>query len=383
MHDMHPGQSDMAAKLASIRHALKNYVAGGVVGISCALSFRDEKILTAAAGVGDVDSCVPLDQEHTFRIASCTKIIVAAAILRLAQNGFLDIDETIDRWVPFIPQSDAISVRMLLNHTSGLPGSPKMPLRSNQVWSPKEIIEFALSTEVQHPPGIEFRYSNTGYVVARMLIEEVSGRSYSDYLHESFFTPFGMTRSYVGSSEDYPRSQHARGYIHDENTPNPIWNIGEIEPDSAGRVDTTEWFHLSLAAGAGDLVSTPKDMARFIRALMDGEVLDERRLREMCFNLRSASFDGVPVVACGHGSFILREDNVTMNGHFGHMPGYTSLLTWHHPTGISLACFQNSGALDRRSKFMAGINELTARIWEILLADDMPMFNPNGRVILG
>ena len=114
--------------------------------------------------------------DHTFRIASCTKTFIATGLHLLVEDGKVDFEEPITRWFPKMPNADRMPVRILLNHRSGLPDfETAMPMISDKVWAADEIVDFAFKHGVQKEPWHGMEYSNTGYVLAGIIIGRETG----------------------------------------------------------------------------------------------------------------------------------------------------------------------------------------------------------------
>jgi hypothetical protein len=121
--------------------------------------------------------------------------------------------------------------------------------------------------------------------------------------------------------------------------------------------DSTEWFPMSGANAAGDMVSTPRDVVTFLNALFDGRILGPKQLSEMKDNLKPAQFPGSKVVANGHGLLVMRYGDIDVKGHLGQIPGHTSLMGRDEKTGVTAMLIQNSGAADFESFYLAGVHE--------------------------
>lgn len=205
--------------------------------------------------------------DTAYDIGSMTKQFTAAAIMRLSQDGRLDVADPLGDHLPGVPADKrSITIEHLLTHTSGLLdslGSDDEPLTRDA------FLRQALGSELRSEPGTTYLYSNVGYSLLTAVIEEASGQDYEAYLAEHLFTPSGMTRTgYV--LPDWSESQVAVEYDadgHSHGTPldhpwaddGPYWNL----------------------RGNGGLLSTPRDMFRWHVALLDDTVLDDDAKREL------------------------------------------------------------------------------------------------------
>ena len=123
-------------------------------------------------------------------------------------------------------------------------------------------------------------YSNTGYVLSGLIIAHETGKPYSDHLRRRIFAPLGMKDTWVGTDEDFPLAREARGYMHNDDDDKPQWDVSGAGDPVDGVWDSTEWFPLSGANAAGDMVSTPRDVVTFLNALFDGRILGPKQLAE-------------------------------------------------------------------------------------------------------
>jgi D-alanyl-D-alanine carboxypeptidase len=348
----------------TIQKILDDHVQRGVVGVSLALSRPGTGIVCYQSGLADKFKKTPMRADHLFRIASCTKTFIATGLHLLVEDGKLTLDEPISRWFPDIAMADEMPVRILLNHRSGLPDfETSMPMISTKTWTGQEIVEFAFKHGVRKEPWHGMEYSNTGYVMTGMIIAEETGESYADHLRRRIFSPLGMKDTWVGTHEEFPIAREARGYMHADDDEKPQWDVTGAGNPVDGVWDSTEWFPLSGANAAGDMVSTPRDIVTFLNALFDGRVLGPKQLAEMKDNIKPAQFPGSNTVANGHGVLVMRYGDIDVKGHLGQIPGHTSIMARDEKNGTTLMLIQNSGAGDFESFYLKGINEPAEKIF--------------------
>lgn len=347
-----------------IQVILDDHIERGVIGASLAISIPGQEVALLTSGLADKFKRIPMRSDHTFRIASCTKSFVATGLHLLVEDGKVDLDEPISRWFPDMSMAQKMPVRILLNHRSGLPDfETAMPMISDKIWTAEEIIDFAFEHGVQKEPWHGMEYSNTGYVLAGIIIARETGHPYSDHLRERIFKPLGMRDTWVGTHENFPIEREARGYLHVDPEGKPQWDIQGAGDPIDGVWDSTEWFPMSGANAAGDMVSTPSDIVTFLNALFDGQILGAKQLFEMKDNLKPASFPGSNVVANGHGLLVSRYGDIDVKGHLGQIPGHSSLMGRDEKTGVIAMLIQNSGAADFESFFLRGVNDPFGKIF--------------------
>ncbi|MDP6589720.1 MAG: serine hydrolase domain-containing protein [Alphaproteobacteria bacterium] len=359
--------SDLEARLQAILDA---YVAKGITGVSAALRIpgRDADILLAS-GIADRRSGAAMTPEHSFRIGSCTKTFVAAALHQLVQEGVVDLDEPVTRWFPDMPRANELPVRILLNHRSGLPEFENhMPMISNKQWAPREIVDFAFESTPQRDPWGEMEYNNTGYILAGIIISlEAGGETLSQQLRKRLFVPLGLDDTYCGTDESYPEDQVARAYMHVEEQSGQ-WDIEGAGEPVDGVWDATDWFPLSGAGAAGDMVSTARDLTHWMDSLFSGKVLGQKAFDEMANNLNPASFPGSHLIQNGHGILVSKTGGVIMKGHLGQIPGHATVMGHQEASGISAALIQNSAAGDFESFYLTGVHQPFADLFSAAAA---------------
>jgi D-alanyl-D-alanine carboxypeptidase len=350
-----------------IQEILDKHVGRGVVGVSLAVSAPGQGVSLFSSGLGERFKKVPMRPDHIFRIASCTKTFIATGLHLLVDDGEVDLDEPISRWFPEIAKAGEMPVRILLNHRSGLPDfETSMPMISDKTWTGDEIVKFAFEHGVRKEPWHGMEYSNTGYVLAGRIIEHVTGKPYADHLRKRIFEPLGMKDTWVGTYENFPLEREARGYMHADDDEKPQWDVSGAGDPVDGVWDATEWFPLSGANAAGDMLSTPRDIVTFLNALFDGRIVSQKQLAEMKDNIKPATFPGSNVVANGHGLLVMRYGDIDVKGHLGQIPGHTSIMGRDEKTGVTAMLIQNSGAGDFESFYLKGVNEPAAEVFHAM-----------------
>ncbi|WP_372659944.1 serine hydrolase domain-containing protein [Amycolatopsis kentuckyensis] len=262
------------------------------------------------SGAGDVTTGKPFPRNGSFRAGSVTKSFVATVVLQLAGEGRVKLDAPVERYLPGLLPDRRITVRQLLQHTSGIPDylqefdlSDPEALRHRGA-SPEELVTLALKHPALFPPGTSWSYSNTNYIVAGMLAEKVTGRALGDLIAQRITRPLGLRDTYL------PR----RG---DEKLPDP--HAVGYTPDL---VDFSD-FDATIAGAAGGLVSTPADLDRFYGALLGGRLLRPAELAEM---KRTVPADlGVPGARYGLGVGSIPLSCGEFWGHEGGIIGFTNL----------------------------------------------------------
>lgn len=219
---------------------------------------NDDILLNEGFGQANAAAEIPNQPETQFRIGSLTKQFTAAAILKLQEQGLLNVQDPVAKYLPDYPRGNEITIHQLLIHTAGIPNYERRQDLPQVVQSPislDDLIDTFSNQPLDFPPGQQYRYSSSGYVVLTKIIEIVSGQLYADYLEDQILIPANMANSgYDYLSPDLPNP--AVGYHLTPGGPRPA-----ILTDS------------SWPTGAGALFSTVGDLYRWDRALYEDDVL--------------------------------------------------------------------------------------------------------------
>lgn len=305
--------SPEAATTTGLQAALDQLVADGAPGV-LALRRDGSQVWRAASGVSDVDSGAAMRTVDRFRIGSITKTFVSTVILQLVAERRLRLTDSVQRWLPgIVPNDSAITVRQLLNHTSGLFDYTEDPrllapygTDPGYFWPPRDLVGLATSHPPLFAPGTGWSYSNTNYVVLGLVIESVTRQPASGEIERRVFQPLRLRDTFFPVRNPTLPSPYTHGYL--TNLP------PDVVPD--GTLDSTV-LSPSIAWTAGGIVSTITDLARFYRALFTGRLLAPEQMRELTSTVPQSDY-GLGIsrwdTACG-----------TAWGHGGAFPGYRSV----------------------------------------------------------
>ena len=303
-----------AAARPGFRAALERIVDDGVPGV-IGLARRGDKVVAAASGAADLAAGRPMAVGDRVRAGSITKTMVATVVLQLAAEHRLHLGDSVARWLPgLVPGGQAITVRELLQHTSGIynftddPGFLKaVEADPARVWQPRALIRIAVAHPPLFPPGAAFAYSNTEYLLLGLVIERASGHTLTGELRDRIFAPLRMRHTTLPFTQVTPPAPYAHGYLLHQ-------------PGASGPLDVTQ-VSPSWAWAAGGVVSTVGDLARFYTALLSGHLLPPPLLHQM---LTAVPIPTAPGSRYGLGIFSVRTPCGTAWGHNGDFPGYYS-----------------------------------------------------------
>jgi D-alanyl-D-alanine carboxypeptidase len=302
-----------AAENLRLQALLDELVANGASG-ALAVVGDGRQIWYQSSGVARQSPPSSLTTAARFRAGGVTKTFIATVTLQLVAEGRLRLTDPVERWLPgLVPGGDAITLRMLLNHTSGLYDYTQDQVLAQWLYTqptvgvtPRHLVDIATSYPPLFDPGQGWAYSNTDYIVAGMMLEAATGRSVHALVQDRILTPLRLSgTSFPAHARDIA-GYHAHGYLLPD-TP------GGSQPDVTLLAPSLFW-------AAGALISTARDLREFYGALLGGLLLPPAQQAELL------SFVAVtPVYGYGLGISVLRGPCGTVWGHDGSVPGYITL----------------------------------------------------------
>ena len=239
--------------------------------------------LNVVSGRTSRGGATPVRPENLYDIGSNTKAFIACVLLQLEAEGMLSIDDTVGRWLPQYPAWSGVSIRRLLDMTSGIPTYDANPAMERaqaaslkRRWTDPILVAFE-DPVYGHEPGVThgYSYSNTNYLLAGMIIERVTGHRYTDEVIRRLVRPLHLSDTFF-SPNVYPKAVEDRlvsGYFVNDDPGNEL--LAPLFGRDVSRMD------LSWAAAAGGMVATPEDVARWAQALYTNKVLAPPQQREL------------------------------------------------------------------------------------------------------
>ena len=285
-----------------------------------------------AGSSGEAVPGTPIDSDHVFFVGSITKMMTATAVLQLSDEGRLDLDDPVSTWVEGVDES--ITVRHVLQHRTGLGEyfehgnlDAEQGGTTDQAWTPAELV--AMGTEVRNDgPQETATYSNTNYIIAGMMLEEVEQAPLEEVLDARIFEPLGMDDSglQVGGTA-FPDDL--------------AWGHG-------GTLSTPTRFDVSIGWAAGGAYATSADIDRFLEAVVTGELLED--------STHEAQFEAVDAdlgftkkgihTAYGLGVMVVTLNGTEVVGHIGNLDGYSSASLADRETGVRATLLSNGDSVD-------------------------------------
>ncbi len=272
-------------------HLEARRTAEGITCIAANVSLGDHgRDLNIFSGTVSKDSAKKVGPGTLFEIGSNTKSFTSALLLQLEAQGLCSIDQTVGDWLPQYPAWANVSIRRLLDMTSGLPTYSEAPLFQEAVakdpyrhWTPEQLVAFAYPGQSHDlPPNSGYFYSNTNYILAGMIAAKAGGATYDYLLQTQLIGPLNLNDSYY-SSWAVPKpalKRLASGYFLDT-------ECGLYEPDCKTPTlaplygQDVRTFDLSWTGAAGGIVGNPRDLTKWVRALFSGRVLPPKQLARM------------------------------------------------------------------------------------------------------
>ena len=321
-------------------------------GVSVAVVKNGKPIVSKGYGFADLENDVPATAETVYRIGSVTKQFTSAAIMRLMEQGKLTLDDTLQKFLPNVPpQGNHVTIRHLLNHTSGIKSytslGPKWARVMRIDLAPDSLVALFANEPYDFKPGDAYRYNNSGYFLLGMIIEKLSGKPYGQYLKDEFFTPLGLKGTLY--CDQAPLIKHrAQGYA-------PL-------PNNSGFINA-EPLSMTQPFAAGSLCSTVNDLVTWTQALSSGKVVSAASYKLMTTPV--ALNDGKPMnYGFGLGTGMLAGHRQV--SHNGGINGFISELHNYPDDSVITVVLTNTGALtaielERRiARRTLGIKDLPA-----------------------
>jgi CubicO group peptidase (beta-lactamase class C family) len=274
-------------------------------------------------GKANIELGVDLSNDFVFQIGSMTKQFTAISILMLEEQGKLNTDDTISKYIPDYPNGNEITIHHLLTHTSGIKDFTKMgAIReiAQKEMTPKMMVDFFKNEAVDFAPGEKFDYNNSGYVILGYIIELVAGETYEDFIQQHIFNKLDMNQSRYATDRQIVHNR-AYGYHQKE----------------SGYVNKTV-INYSVPFASGSLMSTVSDMLKWQNAL-NQDILLKKEIAQKAF--QRYKLNNGEYFTYGYGWHIREMNGVTSREHGGSIFGYKSMGVYIPSEDIYVVGFSN------------------------------------------
>jgi len=311
-------------------------------GATAAFVLPDGTVEIAAIGLADIESKIPMMPQSRMLAASIGKTFVGATAVALEQEGLLNLDDPISKWLSDrtwfsrLPNHNTITLRQLLTHSSGIENHVDMESfilsfrenwhNSTNTFSSDDLIEFVLDRPPLFKAGEGWYYSDTGYILVGLIIEEVTEHSYYEEVTQRFLEPLHLSQTTPSDRLELPGL--AAGYMSPNNTFN-------LPPKTTLRPGVMAW-HPCIEWTGGGLVSNSKDLVVWAKALYEGNAIKDNYLKNLLQSVPVSNDDpntryGIAVAIHENG------EHGTTYGHGGWIPGYCSSLRYYAEYGVAIA----------------------------------------------
>jgi D-alanyl-D-alanine carboxypeptidase len=325
------GQQAPPSAPKDVESRVQALASGAIPGVLLFVRQADRSY-TVTAGYADQTDKTPMRADDTFQIGSTTKTFTAVLVMRLVAQGRIALDATVETYLPgLLPDGDAITIRQLLSHSSGLSDfaneqrflAPYEQGKLGYAWTPEQMVRFAAGRGLEFAPGTQFSYSNTNFIVLALLAERVGGERYERQLARFIFGPLELRHTSLPSTGRTRPDVH--GYARVGAT-----GLGAYGGDTAhAPVVDTAAMNPAAAWAAGGIRATAEDEADFLRGLFSGKLLPKAQVAAMKDTSASGGAYGLGLMPTG-GSFPeWRRYTQAITaacgrgwGHGGSFPGY-------------------------------------------------------------
>jgi D-alanyl-D-alanine carboxypeptidase len=309
---------------------------------------------TVTSGTTMLGATTPPRADTHFRIASNTKTMTAAVIVQLAQEGKLSLGDPVSKYVPDVPNGDKITIAELLKMRSGLYNYTDAPELSasldrdpTRAWSPQEVLAIAFKHPPNFPPGTAYEYNQTNYALLGLIVEKLDGKPLASCFQDRVFGPLGMKDTLLPASTSNTLPEpYSHGYMYGGSSFALVDKPYPPKLQAAARAGTlkpTDYTGLnhSFATAAGGVISTARDLATWIQALVGGRVLNADYQRQWLDSVQPEDPSKPDGQQYGYGLAQMRFGPNTLYFHGGETPGYNSFMGYDRANKMTLVVWTN------------------------------------------
>jgi len=269
------------SKAAVLDSLLKRYSMNGLPGATLAVFTEAEGWWAGAQGYARLENKTPMENCHLQYIQSVSKTYLAVAILQLKEKGKIDFEAPITKYLPlqysrYIKNAESLTVRMLLNQTSGVPEYNSHPAFVSQVlmnpekyFTANDCLKSIAAEELQFAPGSKYKYTNTNYLLLSLIADVITG-DHAAFIKKNIFDPLHLKNTFYANNHSY---------LDGLNLPSSYWDV----LNASRPADFSKLQQVTVASSKGDdgIVCTPVDAVKFLKGLMDGKLINAASMQEM------------------------------------------------------------------------------------------------------
>lgn len=306
----------------SISDNYNNYTPGCAVLIAK----KGEVLLEKGYGIANIELNVPMKSEMVFRIGSITKQFTAMAVLQLVEKGQISLTDSVQKFIKgFHFKGKTISIENLLTHTSGIRGyeqiDAKIPNAMRIDFSPKTIIDSLDNLSLEFEPNTRYNYSNSNYFLLGYIIEQVSGKSFQQYIKENIIEPAGLISTFY-ESQTQLISNRVNGYSLSDGK---YWNA--------------DFISMALVYSAGALRSNVSDLYKWHKAIYEGKIVKKETYSKA---IQPYKLSDGRQIDYGYGFFNKTENGINSIGHGGAIDGFRAIEMYYPEQEIYITLLGNS-----------------------------------------
>lgn len=341
---------------------INEITSSGIVGITMAVYEPNKGIWMGASGKSDLHNDIDMEVCNLIRVGSTVKMVTAVTVLKLIEEGKLNLDDKISSYlqgdvIEKIENAEVATIRQLLQHTSGIYNYIQnlafQTASTNDLirpWEAYDLLPYAYNKSAYFKPGEDVRYSNTGYIMLGLLIEQIENKPFYEVFKEKIFQPIGMNMTSFAAKAPVPDGI-ARGYID-------LYSNQQV-------IESTYFSGWDYYTADGGLISTPYDMSLFFNALMHQKIINSNSLHKMLTWQKPKDTDpGFFPISYGLGIFKIETSSGTAYMHSGDAIGYYANMLYFpdDSSTIVYAVNSNYGKLDQYVSTKDAMNKIITSI---------------------
>ena len=300
------------SKAANMEKIMDEFTKKGIPGVVMAVK-SEEGYWATAKGYAKIETKTPMALCHLQYLQSISKTYMAVAILKLYEQGKINLDDPMTKYLPekyhhYILDGDKMTVRMLLSHTSGVPEYNFSPAYVSYLlqspahtFEPEDYLRYVKNKKLRFTPGSNYTYTNTNYVLLALIGDALTG-NHAQFIAENIFRPLKLDNTYYRDDKSYPQYENLVNSYWDRHSDGIVENVSTLQRNN-----------VACLAGDDGIVTTPEDAVTFLKALADGRLLSDSTMRQMKTWVKNK--DGHPAYGLG---LVYREINgIAGYGHSG------------------------------------------------------------------